>query len=125
MSRVADYKIIKDDSFTLTSTPPGNSKEIKFDLDSPHVEARSILAFKLDLVNADNFRFNVKVNGTQVVERTCSGDRFFTFHEVIPANLLKRKDPGPPPENSIQFTNTNGTGSVKISDIVLWYQHRI
>ena len=121
MPRVADYKIIKDDKFTLTSTPPGNFHEEEFKLDSPHVGGPSILALRLDYVDADHFEFNVKVNGTPVLLAKYSGGGFFTIHTVIDANVLKAKEP-----NSIQFIVTNlPSGSVRISDIVLWYQHEV
>ena len=119
MPRVADYKIINDDSFTLESDPNNPPKTITFNIASPHFEDRSILALKLNLVDADEFRFRVEVNGKQAFERAFSGDGIFTFHEVLSDNLLL------PIANSIQFKYKNGTGSVKISDIVLWYQHAV
>jgi hypothetical protein len=120
MPRVADYGIITDGKITLTSTAPGDFQEVKFNLDSPHFGSRSILAFNLDLVDADGFKFNVKVNGKQVFDATYSGGMFFTIHEVIDANLLKAND------NVIQFKALNhNTGSVRIADIVLWYQHDV
>jgi hypothetical protein len=125
MPRVTDYKIIQDDEFTLTPTGPNTFKEIKFDLDSIYAEDPSILAFKINLDNADNFRFNVKVNGKQVVDRHHSGGRIFTFHEVIQNNNLVPNLTPDFPENSILFTYMSGTGSVNISDIVLWYQREV
>jgi hypothetical protein len=120
MPRVADYGIITDGKITLTSTAPGDFQEVKFNLDSPHVGSRSILAFNLDLVDADDFKFNVKVNGTQVFNARYSGGDFFTIHEVIDANLLHAQG------NVIQFKATSSnSGSVRIADIVLWYQHDI
>lgn len=120
MPRVADYAIIADGKIALTSTAPGDFQEVKFNLDAPHAGSRSILAFNIDLMDCDDFKFNIKINGSEQFNARYSGGDFFTIHEVVAANLLKAQD------NVLQLKCTSSnTGTIQVADVVLWYQHDV
>lgn len=122
MPKVTDYSIISESRVTLTSSAPGDFQEVHFDLDSPDVGSRSILAWNMDEVEASGFKFRIKVNSskefTYNIGSGASGDDFFTIHTVVGKNILKPKN------NVIQFKAlTQNTGAVRFADIVIWYQH--
>ena len=124
MPIVADYKVIREEKFTLQQllqTGQLDVDPVNFNLDLPDVESRSIVAFKIDLVNADQFHFSVDVNGTVLLSRIFTGARSFTYHAVIPTNVLLGGS------NTITFNakSPTGGGSAEISDIVLWYRRRV
>jgi hypothetical protein len=120
MPLVADYGIISDDLIKLGSTLNDDLQELKFALDNPDPGSRAILAFNLSPDGAANFKLEVQVNDKIVKTLTYNGGAHMTVHEVIPAKLLK------PTDNEIQFKAlAANSGSIKIGDIVVWYQHAV
>ena len=118
MPIVADYGIVSDAQFTIGPTG-GGSQQFNFDLpDPPHEGSRSILMFNIDLEDADDFEFEVKINNASVFTATYNGGDFFTIHEVLPKGLLQHK------QNWMLMWHKGG-GKAHIGDIVLLYQHQI
>lgn len=127
MPRVADYSIIKKGPIHLVPNPPPGTGEIFFNLDSPHVGSRSILAFNINLLDAKNFRFQVILNVPPsslltLFDLTYSGRTFFTVHAVVPKDVFKAQD------NQMFFEVVEQpgiAGAIDIADVVLWYQHDV
>jgi hypothetical protein len=117
---VADYGIITDEQFRLSTTSGGGSKQINFDLPDPPHGSRRILMFNIDLIDADDYTLEVTVNGTMVFKATYNGGAFFSIHEVIPKGLSELHQT----QNWILFT-AGGSGSAKIGDVVIFYQRQI
>jgi hypothetical protein len=121
MQLLADYGIVSDGQITLTTTAPDDFKQLPlFNLDKPDSGSRAILMFNALLQSVDGFAYNVKINGTEVFNATYFNHGFFTIHEVIPAGLIKATG------NIIQFKAlSSDSGSVKIGDVIIWYQHAV
>lgn len=119
-TRVADYEFFNDVSFGL---------KIGGDIDrtlsanienAPKPGEGAILMWKHWRTGSGPVSYQVLVNGTEVFAPTISGDTAsenFTFlHENISTNTIKAG------ENSIEFRVTSGTGTVRISDVVIFYR---
>lgn len=119
---IADYSIFRDSPVTVQKGGGGDlDKEFYIDLPESLVRSnRSILAYVVDPeANVNNLRVEVAVNGEPVRSSRFGQDLLMTLHEVVGANVLKVG------RNSVTFTATSGTGSVRISDVVLWWQRAV
>ncbi|MEM7794070.1 MAG: hypothetical protein AAF579_06395 [Cyanobacteria bacterium P01_C01_bin.118] len=122
-TRVADYEFFNDNSFELRigadidKTLPAN---IAYD---PKPGEGAILMWKHWRTGTGPVSYKVLVNGTEVFAPTISGDtatKNFTFlHENMSTNTLNAG------ENNIEFRVTGGTGTVRISDVVIFYRRDI
>ena len=124
MARIADYLVIADSKHHLNKDGPRppRAEEFNFTLESGgHLSSRAILAFVLKVdSNTTDLQFEVEVNEIDQVNYTFSEFRSSsTLHEVIDQNVLKAC------ENSIKFRIEGGTGGVRFSDVVLFYQRDI
>jgi hypothetical protein len=118
MANAAFYKVITDDSVTLTSAPANNLYERVFDLTSNlDASARSILSISVRIRSAQNLAYEIAVNGVAV--RSISGvdgsDRFIV-QEVLTTNVGLKKA-----GNELQVRVTAGSGNFDFSDAVLLY----
>ena len=114
MPRVADYIILADGKFKLPK--PLGGKKIKFNAPAGfHAKSRSVLTFVIDLDDADDYKFKIRINGTEVWNGRFNGGKYFAMQEVIPANLIGRK-------NLMEIFYVSGDGNVYLSDIVLLVQ---
>lgn len=119
---IADYSIFRDSPVTVQKGGGGDlDKEFRIDLPESLVRSnRSILAYVVDPEsNVNNLRIEVAVNGEPVRSSRFGQDLLMTLHEVVGANVLKVGT------NTVTFTATSGTGSVRISDVVLWWQRAV
>ena len=124
MARIADYLVIADSKHHLRKDDqrPPHAEEFQFTLESgAHLSSRAILAFVLKVEsNTADLRFEVAVNEIDQVNYTFSEFRSSsTLHEVIDQNVLQAG------ENSIKFRIEGGTGGVRFSDVVLFYQRDV
>lgn len=122
MPRIADYTIITDSKFSITSATGGDiDKDFNFTLESgAHLGSRSILAFVLFVKSgANNLGFEVKINNSSQLSYTFTGFQVNTLHEVISANVLKAGT------NNIEFRITGGSGNLEFGDAVLWWQRDV
>jgi hypothetical protein len=116
MPTIADYSVILD-GVTL---PQGNGD---IDLDfgpfsTPAVNfgASPVLMFRVD-PSGGNVTMQVRLNGSEVLTWPFFNEpQPRSFHEVIPANVLR------PTNNILTVTRSQGQGNFTISDIVVFYQ---
>lgn len=85
---------------------------------------RSVLSFMVDTVNSNNLQFRLSIiNGsgvtTTVATYTTSSTVARVFQEVISSNTLTLTG------NTLRVVVLSGTGTLEISDIVLWYQRNL
>jgi hypothetical protein len=125
MARIADYLVITDTKHHLQKdgARPPRAEEFKFTLESgAHIGSRAILAFVLKVESGtEDLELEVEVNEVDQVNYTFSDFRSSsTLHEVIDRDLLKADV-----ENTIKFRIEGGTGGVRFSDVVLYYQRDI
>ena len=124
MPTVADYRVIRDTTFTL-----GINKEESFSFQVPNDlvisqnAARAILNFKYDpSSNANNLRFEVNLNGQLVTSLSNIDNGLRRFEsETFNSTILEVNG-----NNTLQFrveaSSGNASGSIGFSDIVVWYQ---
>ncbi len=119
MAKVADYSIIADDWVIEV-----NLSTLNFDV-PPNIDtgSPSILGFMVDVDNFESLILILRLNGMPVWNWTYPGNlsrqpQF--FQEVIAPNLIKAG------KNVFSFESVSGDFStVKLSDIVLWWQATI
>ena len=117
---VALYEVLFDEGIELkqpqgdldkefTFTPPANTA----------TDARSILNFMIGITNANNLKFRIALNGTVIAFINENGNRLGTFaQEVVPVVR-------PGQSNTVKCYIESGTGSVRLADMVIWYQRNV
>ena len=119
MASIADYVIVMDGSASMSRAAPNLTNFVRKHFPIPDNIASgrpSVLMYRLEADNADNLKYTVTLNDTDVLTLTHSTDRFGTVHEVVEANVLHNGD------NRFMVIVTAGTGTLKISDVVLLIQ---
>ena len=100
--------------------PRGGDIDRSFDFTVPSnatLSGRAILRFMLEAEsNPSNLKWKIDVNGTQVYNATHNSDRFAAVQEVFDASTLRHGS------NRLTATVTSGSGTIKVSDIVIDFQ---
>lgn len=119
MPDVADYRVVRDGSVTV-QTGGDIDKEFSFDLGTAvkHDQNCVLQFFMVSGSNASNLSFAFEINGTSIRTINVNGNHFATIHEV--ARDVTRDN-----SNSMKLRITGGSGSVTVSDIVLWVQRSV
>ena len=119
MADVADYRVIRDSSVTLT-TGGDIDKDFSFNLGTAvkHNQHVILQFFFVSGTNANNLSFRFSINGTNVRTINVTGNHFATVHEVA-RNVTKNN------ANDLKVQIVGGSGTVHISDIVLWVQRSV
>ncbi|MFN8473525.1 MAG: hypothetical protein U0822_15145 [Anaerolineae bacterium] len=114
---VADYNLIRDSAFTLSSSGE-SSQKFDFDLDfRVGMSQPSILAFVVSVASGSSAPvLQVSVNGTQRDTALPAGPFVTGLSQVIGGSQLHQGT------NNITFAISGGTGSLEVSDVVLHYQ---
>lgn len=120
MADVADYRVIRDGNFTIR-TGGDIDRSFEFDLGTAvQLGQRSILQFFfVSAQNASNLSYRFTINGQSVRTINVNGNFFGTVTEVVSGGVLRNG------ENDIEVSITGGSGSVTISDIVLFVQREV
>ncbi len=118
MPRIADYNAFSDG---IRSLPNANG-DIDFDLefDAPSVDAgaRSVLAFLVQPIGPATLE--VTLNGTIILQQDFDGEpQKKSYHELIDPNLLLALN------NRLTLTKTAGSGRLRLSDFVVFFQANI
>jgi len=118
MPDIAYYQVLKDAKTTLT---PGGEPWIKkwTAPDDINLEARAVLTFMADPNREADLTLEIKVNGSVVRSPSFIGGVQRGMWEVLGPSHL---DGG---TNEFRFAVTSGTGTLAISDVVLWYKRTI
>lgn len=119
MPDVADYRVISDGGVTL-QVGGDIDHTFTFDLGTAvrHNQHAILQFFYVSSSNANNLSFRFAINGTAVRTINVTGNHFATIHEVQ-AGVTRNN------QNELDIRIVGGTGSVTISDIVLFVQHRV
>lgn len=119
MPDVADYRVISDSGVTL-QTGGGTHQTFGFDLGTAvkHNQPAILQFFYVSSSNASNLTFRLSLNGTPVRTINVTGNFFATIHEVQ-SGLTKNN------ANQLEVGIVGGTGSVTITDIVLFVQRTV
>ena len=119
MADVADYRVISDGGVTL-KTGGDIDHTFTFDLGTAvkHNQPAILQFFYVSSKNANNLSFQFSINGTAVRTINVTGNFFATIHEVQ-SNITKNN------MNQLDIKIVGGTGSVTISDVVLFVQRSV
>lgn len=119
MPDVADYRVISDGGVTL-QTGGDIDRTFNFDLGAAvsHGQSAILQFFYVSSSNANNLSFRFSLNGTTVRTINVTGNHFATIHEVQ-SGLTQDNI------NQLDIQIVGGTGSVTISDIVLFVQRTV
>lgn len=117
MPDVADYVAITDGALNI-ATGADIDKEVNFNLEpAVRLGQQSILQFfYVSSSNASNLTYRFSINGTEIRTINVTGNFFSTIHEVIGGGVLASGT------NTLKAEIVGGSGSVSLSDIVLWVQ---
>jgi hypothetical protein len=117
MPTIADYAIITDGFVTLPKANGDIDQDFTFDAPAVSIGSRSVLAFR---VNPDiNTELKMELNGQRILEQPFDANPQRSWHEVLPANLLKASG------NTLTVSRSGGSGKVTVSNLVLFFQATI
>ena len=126
MPIIADYHALRDSPFSLS--PNGSTLgSVNFNPPDDIIRSgsvdRPVLCFRVNPSNdARALQLTVQINGqnTGVNASTFTGTIRETFLEIVPHSVVGTAN------NNITFELANtGTGSLSISDIIIWFQRDI
>lgn len=118
MSTLADYIALHDGSITLS-----RDQEHTFEFNLPSNtslgdgDTRFVLSFMIDPSGSTDKNYDIDVNDVRVNDFTVSHGEPRAVTEIINGSKFTVNG-----ENTIQFRMESGTGSIAISDVVLWFQ---
>ena len=122
MPRVAQFIVIpeSDTAFTLPDPANGLNDRHFLNIRLPNVDAgaRAVLAFRVNPGSDESVRLVININNTNVVNVTFTSDPQRSWHEIVPRNILMAEG------NSLDVAVV-GSGSIQVSDIILFYQANI
>ena len=120
MPRIADYSTIKDLGFEI-GTGGDIDRTFFFTLPSDaSVTSNSILAYVIDTIGSiKNLKLRVTVNKKKAQELTLNSHHLMTLHEIMGGDYLQVG------QNEIRFHIYSGSGKLKLSDVVLWWQRDV
>ena len=123
MAAFADYIVLRDTPITL-SEDGDRSKTFSFTLPSDFVagtgDARTVLAYKVNPSSGSTKEYEIDLNDTVVVNTSTSEDVTRGLWEVINGTLYRAGQ-----ENTVQIRFLEGSGTIKFSDIVVWFQRTV
>ena len=122
MAIVADFVTLDESIIRLT--PGGDiDQDVPFELSNPPPATRfdgAVLSFMQDASTPNDLTFTMAVNGTTVLPDTrVDSTVLHAVHERIPVSSLRN---GP---NMLQIRVTGGTGTLRISDPVVFYHRNV
>jgi hypothetical protein len=103
-----------------TSLRPGGDidADLPFTLPANTADRRGVLTYKLDAVSPSNLRFSVGFNGgTPLFNRAVDSTVLHSEHEVVSGFHAG--------DNTLRIRVTGGTGTLVISDVVLFYDRLV
>ena len=116
MASIADYVIVMDGAAALSRAGTNFVRKHFLVPDNVASGRPSVLMYRVEADNADGLKYTVTLNDTDVLTLVHSTDRFGTVHEVVEANVVHNGD------NRFLAIVTAGTGTIKISDVVVLVQ---
>ena len=119
MPTVADYRVLRDSSFSLQVD---QERSLSFTLPDGFVQgtnlAKPIITFIADPTNnANNLRLEVDVNDQPIFSINLNGTVQRTVNEAISGQILNQNA-----NNTVQFRVETGSGRVNLRSVILWYQ---
>ena len=119
MASPAAYLPLGDRTFILQN---GDKTGVVFKFDAPDVDAgrKSVLSFGADPFGDNTVSIEWKLNGTNVLTHSFNTGEARVLQEIVGANLLKARGN----ELEVRVTDTDGSGSFKVNDVIFWYTQK-
>ena len=116
MANSAAYVPLGDDTFTLQN---GHKTAVVFKFNAPDVDAgrKSVLSYVADPFGDNTVSIEWDLNGTNILTHTFNTGEARVLQEIVGKDLLNEHDN----ELKVRVTDTDGSGSIKIDDVVLMY----
>lgn len=116
MPNIADFRVVTDATSSLVRGGT-NFVRAKFNLPNTLVPDESgVLFFRIEAEHPEGLKYEISINSKNVITLTHNQERFGSIHEVINANVLRIG------ENQFMAVATDGEGTLKISDVVVFFQ---
>jgi hypothetical protein len=119
MPKSAAYVTIQDETVTLQSGPT-DSQTFTFDTPDVVVARESVLSYVADPFGDNTVSIEWLLNGTNILTHSFDTAMARSLQEIVGKDLLKATGN----ELEVRITDTNGSGSIKLDDIVLLYTHK-
>ena len=115
-TNVSHLAVLSDGSFSQT---PGADIDIDLPFALPDNTAarRGVLAYVVDATSPSSLAYSMTINGTAEVSRLVDGTVRHTEHEVVGSFHAG--------DNTLRVVVTGGTGTLVISDVVLFYDRGV
>jgi hypothetical protein len=116
VAQPAAYVPLGDDTFILQN---GRHIGAVYKFDAPDVDAgrKSVLSFVADPFGDNTVSIEWDLNGTNVLTHSFDTGQARVLQETVGEDLLKAHGN----ELKVRVTDTDGSGSIKIDDVVLLY----
>jgi hypothetical protein len=99
-----------------------NPQQYDLDLPAGATDDRAILAWTMQAVDPDDLKLSITMNGHPINTYTVGSDVLRTIHEVVEKGVL---NVSPGQHNKAEFKLLSGDGTMKIADVVLWFQRHL
>jgi hypothetical protein len=119
MASPAAYAPLGDNTFILQNGQK-TGVVFKFDLPDADVGRKSILSFGADPFGDNTVSIECDLNGTNVLTHSFNTGEARVLQEIVGEDLLKTHGN----ELKVRVTDTDGSGSFKVDDVVLWYTQK-
>lgn len=124
MPVVANYEFFQDTSFQLPTSGGDIDRTLESNIQNVPVGGeRAILMWKHWRTGSGSVTYRVRVNGEDVsnptISQTVPERDFTTLHETIGAGQIQEGN------NRVEFRVMDGTGTVRIADVVILYRHNV
>lgn len=129
MSILADYRVLGDGKITPSLAIAGAVHDYSVLLPTNFLQATEhlpLISFRLDTGLPTGLTFRIRTSNTlfatfvTAFTATYNSDVFHSVHEVINLNSLQGGV-----ANTIRFERVSGTGTLDISDVILWYKRNV
>ena len=119
MASPAAYVPLGDNRFILQN---GHKTGVIFRFDTPDVDAgrKSVLSFGADPFGDNTVSIECDLNGTNILTHSFNTGEARVLQEIVGEDLLKAHGN----ELKVRVTDTDGSGSFKVDDVVLWYTQK-
>ena len=119
MASPAAYVPLGDDTFILQN---GQKIGVVFKFDAPDVDTgrKSVLSFGADPFGDNTVSIECDLNGTNILTHSFNTGEARALQEIVGEDLLKAHGN----ELKVRVTDTDGSGSLKVDDVILWYTQK-
>ena len=119
MASPAAYVPVGDDTFILQN---GSKKAVVYKFNAPAVDAghKSVLSFVADPFGDNTVSIQWDLTGTNILTHSFDTGQARALQEIVGKDLLKERGN----ELKVRVTDTDGSGSIKIDDVVLMYTQK-